>query len=65
VFGTLTILKFKRGIIIFKENDVPDSAYLIKEGECEITKNIYDNRFIRDDKKIFMNLSTAKKMHQG
>lgn len=39
---------------MFKENDVAKAAYLIKEGECEVTKIVYDNKYHqnKDEKQL-------------
>jgi CRP-like cAMP-binding protein len=48
VFNSFKPIVLKRGQLIFKENDVAKAAYLIKEGECEVTKVIYDNKYTKD-----------------
>jgi hypothetical protein len=42
IFSTLRIVKMKRGHVVYKENETPLAAYIIKEGECEITKHVFD-----------------------
>lgn len=46
---------------MFKENDVAKAAYLIKEGECEVTKIIYDNKYHHNkDEKQLITKDSAK-----
>ena len=42
IFSTLKLVKMKRGQVVYKENETPLAAYIIKEGECEITKHVFD-----------------------
>jgi hypothetical protein len=34
--------------VVFNENDAAKAAYLVKEGECEVTKIVYDNKYRQD-----------------
>ena len=47
-------MTLKRGQQVFKENDAPRAAYLVKEGECEVTKIVYDNKYQqnKDEKQL-------------
>jgi CRP-like cAMP-binding protein len=57
VFNSFKPLVLKRGQFIFKENDVAKAAYLIKEGECEVTKVIYDNKYTKDSESGAVNMA--------
>lgn len=51
LFSWLKLRTFKRGHILFRENDPVDYAYIIKEGECHIDKYIYDNKYTKDEER--------------
>ena len=45
VFNFFKPVALKRGQVVFKESDAAKAAYLVKEGECEVTKIVYDNKY--------------------
>jgi len=48
VFNSFKPVTLKRGQVVFKESDAAKAAYLVKEGECEVTKIVYDNKYKQD-----------------
>ena len=50
LYHAITTQTYKRGQLIFREGEDPESVYIIKEGECELSKLIFEQRHIHDDK---------------
>ena len=44
VFAALRTIKFKRGQVVFRENDKAQAAYIVKQGECEVSKFVFDRK---------------------
>lgn len=50
LYYAITTQTYKRGQVIFREGEDPEAVYIIKEGECELSKLIFEQRHIHDDK---------------
>lgn len=40
----LTVKHLSRNQFMFKEGEIADTIYIIKEGSLQVTKNIYDHK---------------------
>ena len=56
-------VKYNLGESVYKEGDKPDYLYIIKEGECEVTKEIKSkgNEKIKSMRVFVENVITARK----
>ena len=44
IYYSIKLKKFKRKQILIKEGDVPQFIFIVKEGELEVRKNVYEMR---------------------
>lgn len=42
LYYAITTQTYKRGQVIFREGEDPEAVYIIKEGECELSKLIFE-----------------------
>jgi len=55
-----------RGHVFFKENDLVNACYVVKEGEVEMVKAIYDNKYTKEgERQILENRNIAQKFNSN
>jgi hypothetical protein len=61
----MKLKKFKRKAILCKEGDQPQYVYIVKEGELEVKKNVYEMRNCNEDYDLLNRPSTTKKFNNN
>ena len=51
LFTSAQLISVNRGHEFYRENDQVTACYIVKQGECEMIKSIYDNKYTKDEER--------------
>lgn len=63
IFHSLRIHKYKRGQALFREGEEVEYLYIVKEGELEIKKHVYEPKINNKEYDLLHNPTLTKKFN--